>query len=500
MQVTVETTGGLTRKMTIAVPSADFEGQLADRLKSTASKVSLPGFRRGKVPLKEVQRRFGPSLRREVATEVVQSSLEDAVLREKLPMVGMPDVELVNVEPGDDLKFTATFEVLPDVDLVDMATLTVRKPVAEITEADVDDMVESLRRQRVEWEPVERPAAAEDRVVVDYAAKVEGEDAKSRERPDLAFVVGAGEVPEELDAAVPGMSVGETRVFPVTIHQHGGEGPDQIEAIGEIVLKAVETPSLPELDDAFFAALGVDTTEPGSDDAEDPVDSNLAKFRDSVRERMNADLLVAERNETKRQVMAALARAHVFEVPRVLLAEELAQEKRRMAQFMGIAPEDAELGELAWRRAEERIRTRLIVREIVNTEAMKPDDERIRARIDEMASAYEKPEDVRNWIYGDEEQLHNVELGVLEDQLVDHVLSRSIVESVTASYEDVVTGRSIPPDDSETESARPLPDDGPGEAGTTAEDRDNELPDGGHASKRGGRLRRWLSGERKKGA
>ena len=162
--------------MTVTVPSADFEGRLADRLKSTASKVSLPGFRRGKVPLKEVERRFGDSLRREVASEVVQASFEDAVRERELAMVGTPSVELLNVDPGADIKFTATFEVLPEIELVDLATLKVMKPVAEIGESDVDDMVESLRKQRVEWNSVERPAADEDRVVVDYAVRIDGED------------------------------------------------------------------------------------------------------------------------------------------------------------------------------------------------------------------------------------------------------------------------------------------------------------------------------------
>ena len=492
MHVSVETTSGLNRKMTITVPSADFEGRLADRLKSTASKVSLPGFRRGKVPLKEVERRFGPSLRREVASEVVQSSFEDAVRERELAMVGVPSVELLNVEPGDDIKFTATFEVLPEIELADLSTLKVRKPVAEIGESDIDDMVESLRKQRVEWDPVDRPVADEDRVVVDYAVKIDGEVAEGGERKDLTFVVGAGEVADELNAAVVGMSVGETRAFPISVHRHHEGGHEDVDGVGEVVMNRVEAPSIPELDEAFFAALGVGDEDDAAADSDgdegEAIPLGLSRFRDSVRERMAADLEVAARNETKRQVMAVLARAHVFQIPRALLDEELEQEQERAARYMGVPANEVNLPEPITKQVEDRVRTRLVVREIVNAESLTPDDERVRARIDELVAAYEKPEDVRNWIYADEEQLQRIELGVLEDQLVDHVLAQAAVEDVSASYKDVVTGRSIP---------LPAEEDPP----TAVADHDHAHETGGHApaAKKprglGGRLRRLIGGK-----
>ena len=467
MQVSVETTGSLTRKMTIAVSSDEFEDRIADRVRSTARKVSLPGFRRGRVPLREVERRFGASLRTEVASELVQSSLEEAFRQEAIPLVGNPAVELVNLESGADLEFTATFEVMPDVDLVDLSTLRVRKPVAEVGEADIDDMVESLRRQRTEWDVVERPVAADDRVIVDYSILIGGE-VHGEPQIDLSFVVGDNEVRAELDAAVVDMSVGETRSFPVDIQgdseQSLGETAAAAEAIGEASLKSVEAPSLPDLDEAFFAAFGVvdeadasATDGPATAVGEEPHDAeveeidnprhgferSLARFRANVRERMEAELQVAARSETRRQVMATLARAHGFELPRVLVEAELEQERERMAQLMGVPVEVAELGDAAHQRVRERIRTRLVIREIVQKEDMRADDARIRARIEEIAAPYEQPDEVRNWIYGDEEQLQRVELGVLEDQLVEHVLANATVVAVAATYEDVVTGTSI---------------------------------------------------------
>ena len=518
MQVSVETTGSLTRKMTVAVPSTEFEGRVANRVRSTARKVTLPGFRRGRVPLGEVERRFGASLRNEVASELVQSSLEDAVRQEDIPLIGTPSVELVNLDPGADLEFTATFEVLPDVDLVDLSTLRVRKPVAEISETDIDEMVESLRKQRTEWNPADRPVAADDRVVVDYSIKVGGE-VQGEPQVDLAFVVGSSQVLAELDTAVVGMSVGETRAFPIAIQRDSDESSGEEEGVGEVALKSVEAPSVPELDAAFFEAFGV-VAEAGvpDDDAAStdvaaagegdeatsegdrmpPVEPGepLQRFRANVRERMQAELEVAARNETRRQVMASLARAHGFELPRVLVEEELEQERGRMAQLMGVPIEHSHLGDIVHQRVRERVRTRLIVREIVQREGLQADDERIRARIEEIVAPYEQPDEVRNWLYGDEEQLQRVELGVLEDQLVEHILSLATVESVPASYRDVVTGNSIPdlPVDEPTDADLGSPfERSHGDDGREAPTTDSKAGEG-EGKPRKGRLRRWFGG------
>ena len=521
MQVSVETTGSLTRKMTIAVPSSEFEDRVADRVKSTAKKVALPGFRRGRVPLAEVTRRFGASLRNEVASELVQSSLEDAVRQEEIPLIGTPSVELVNLDPGADLEFTATFEVLPEVDLVDLSTLRVRKPVAEINETDIDEMVESLRKQRTEWNPVERPVAVDDRVVVDYSVKVDGE-VQGEPQLDFTFVVGSSQVLAELDTAVVGMSVGETRAFPITIQRDSNETSGQVEAIGEVALKSVEAPSLPELDEAFYEAFGVvndagssaDDAPPtdvvmsreggeesdeiggeGDDIPPDGAEGSLGKFRANVRERMEAELDVAARNETRRQVMASLAGAHRFELPRALVDEELEQERQRAAELMGVPLEHSNLGDIVEQRVRERVRTRLVVREIVQREGLQADDERIRGRIEEIVAPYEQPDEVRNWIYGDEDQLQRVELGVLEDQLVEHILSLANVESVPASYKDVVTGQSIPELPSDLSSDRP-PFEPDAEDGAEASDTDVTGEEREEKAARKGRLRRWFGAGR----
>ena len=183
MRVSIETTSGLERKVTVAVPSESFEEQIEKRLRSTAREAQLPGFRRGKVPVKEIRRRFGTSLRQEVAVELVESSYNDMVNQENLNPAGQPAIELVNIEADADLEFVATVEVLPEVELADFHTLRIGQPEAAIAASDVDAMVQNLREQRVAWTAVERPAAAQDRVRVDYTVQVDGKAIDDRARP-----------------------------------------------------------------------------------------------------------------------------------------------------------------------------------------------------------------------------------------------------------------------------------------------------------------------------
>lgn len=501
MQVSVETTGSLTRKMTIAVPSAEFETRIAKRVRSAAKEVSLPGFRRGRVPLREVERRYGAAIRNEVASEVVRSSLEDAVRREEIALAGTPSVEIVNIDSGTDLAFTATFEVLPEIDLVDLSTLRVRRPAAEVSESDVDAMVESLRRQRAQWNAVERPAAIDDRVLVDYSCKVDGE-VRGEPRTDFAFVVGSSRASSELDAAVAGMSVGETRSFPVTIQQDDNDNSGDVEAIGEVALKTVEEASLPALDLAFFESFGADAAAsadaaaaadaPAYATEADATATALGKFRADVRGRMTSELEVAARKAMRRQVMAALAESHAFELPRTLVEEELERERERLAR-LGVPLGVADLGETMRQRVEERLRIRLVVREIVQRETLKPDEARTRARIEEIAAAYEQPDDVRNWIYGDEEQFQRVERDVLEDQLVEHVLSKANVVSVPASYEDVITGNAIP-EPAVTGNAIPEPAGDEADIATPLEPDADREPESPKRQSKG--WLRWLAGGR----
>ena len=488
MRVSIETAQGLTRKMTIAVPSATFEGQFAEHVKKTAGQVKLPGFRPGKVPISEVRRRFGPRLRQEVASDLLQTSLQEAVQEQDLALASRADIEIVKLEAGADFEFTATFEVLPEFEVADLQELRIRQPVAEVSDADVDAMVQTLREQRVNWHQVDREAGEGDRLTIDYSLTVEGEVVVEGEGKSL--IVGSSGLLPELDQSVRGMTTGDTRVFPATLpgaaaagnpdhdhdhhdHDHDHEHDDHDhehddhehvhaaadadpetasgtdtpaaddsasdqattrQAIGKVTVHAVEESSLPDLDDEFFDQFGISDEEEGEGREE--------RFRADVRERMGVELGNALREAQRREALAVLGRSHRFDLPQAMVEAEVAQEKSRLAQMLNHVPD--ELPPVFVAMAEQRVRVQLAVSKIVTSEGMTADDQRVRDRIEEISSAYEESARVRNAIFADEEQLATIEASVLEEQVVEHIMARAQVEEVSTSYADVMNGRALP--------------------------------------------------------
>lgn len=488
MRVLVETTNGLERKVTVALPADSLQKLLDEEVRNTASKVKLPGFRAGKVPLKVVRKRYGEKLLQDAAASLLQTSLQDAVAKEQLSPAGSMNVDIVTLAAGKDFEYTATFEVFPEFDLAPFDTLRLRIPKAEIAEADIDNTVEQLRRQQMQWHPVERPAQAQDRVLVDYSLEADGETLESRDGMSIVVT----EADEGLDKAIAGMAVTETRTFPVTLrvrprdaaaddaadppddpgadetpepappaHQAAAQTPpadaetpadadDQVEtrnAIGKVTLRGVDEPHLPELDDAFFDSFGV---------AQE--DDRMVAFRRAVRDRMEVELDTAVRRASEREVLDALATAHDFDLPNVLVQGEIAASKERFTASFGSFPPSFE--ETLRTTAEETVRSRLVVRAIAERESITADDDRVDARIAEIASGYEQPADVRRFLRSTEEQLERIEAQVLQEHVVEKVLADANVATVEMPYAAVVANQKLPdeppaetPDEAATDEA-----------------------------------------------
>ena len=504
MRVSVETTNGLERKVTVAVPAESIQKLLDEQVRNTASQVKLPGFRQGKVPLKVVRQRFGEKLRQEAAASLLQSSLNDAVAQERLSPAGEIAVNLGTVAEGKDLEYTATFEVFPEFEIVPYGTLRVRKPETEIAESDIDSTVEQLRRQKVEWHPVERPARNDDRVLIDHSIEADGETLQSSEGQPRIVDDSDG----ELDRAIVGMSATETRTYPTTVwvreqraeaepevleldhdddpaHEDDQQGDDatsgaqsadasdaeqeasappseadaddeddipgeKLNAIGKVTLRTVEEPHLPELDDAFFDWFGV---------AEE--DDRMAAFRSAVRARMEVELDAATRRVQEREVLAALVTAHDFELPNALVEEEMLLQRARFEKAIGEFPEGFEVVVRA--NAEQGVRTALVIRAIALHEGITADDERVAARIAEIASAYEHPAEVRRFLQSDEEQLSRIESNVLREQVVEKVLAEATVTTVEMPYATAAAGIMPPLEDEEDEQDEALDEHSAGE-------------------------------------
>ncbi|MDP6377236.1 MAG: trigger factor [Pseudomonadales bacterium] len=457
MQVSVETTSGLERRLTIVVPSEEFETQITTRLTDARGKVHLPGFRPGKVPLKEVRRRFGRSVRVEVASELMESSFANAVQQEELMPAGQPSLEVLKMDPGIDLEFTATFEVFPSVALGDLGQVEVVRPEGEITDKDLKEMIARLREQRKTHEEVERAAKQGDQVTVDFQGRLEGELFEAGTGEDVEFSVGQGQMIEDFDEGVMGLSAGESREIDATF-------PDDYQAenlAGKTVqfaltVKKVAEELLPELDDAFFAQHGVE-------------EGGLPAFKDDVRQNMQREMEAAANNQVKQQVMDQLHKLHSLQLPHALVHREIHALKDQMLQQMQMygsaqAPEMPD--DLFQEQAQRRVSVGLVVNEIIKSAELEADDEKVRGRLEEMAQSYPDPQQVIEWYYGNPEQLESVQMAVLEEQVVEHVLEAATVDVLKSSYTDIVSGKTLPEAEEEAVEA----DQNSGEADAVDDD------------------------------
>ena len=327
MQVSVETTSGLERRLIVGVPAERIDSAVNSKLQEAAKTVRLDGFRPGKVPMKVMRQRFGQSVRMEVLGQVMNDSFYEAIQQQELKPAGQPSIEPKNIEEGRDLEFVATFEVFPDVELKDYSSVKVVKPVAELTEADLDKMVDNLREQRAAFETVERAAEDGDQVNIDYTGTKDGEEFEGGSAEGSDLVLGSGRMIPGFEAGIVGMSAGDEKVlslsFPEDYHNEELKG-----AAVEFKIKVndVKAKQLPALDEEFFKLFGV---EEGGEEA----------FRAEVRKNMQRELDNAIENRVKQQIMDGVLALHDdLQVPQSLITQEIdALRNQQLQQFGDLA-------------------------------------------------------------------------------------------------------------------------------------------------------------------
>jgi len=438
MDVSVETIEGLETRLTITLPSEDFENRLNAKLEDAKGKAKIPGFRPGKVPLKEVRRRFGPSLRAELAGEMMQNSFYEAIAQESLNPAGPPTLQVQKMEPNVDLEFTATFELVPTVEIAELSKVEIKRPSTEITEEDVDKMVDRLKEQRISYETVERESRVDDQVVVDFEGKLDGEIVESAGGTDVTLIIGKGQMIEDFETGAQGISAGNTTnfeaLFPEDYRAEELRGKTVEFAL---TMKEVKEAKLPELNDEFYKEFGV---EEGGEEA----------FRKEVLSNMEKELEGSIKNQLKQQVMDSLGELHEFAIPGPMIAREIQTLKdQMMGQFQqppGGKQNDFNLpDELFMDQAEKRVKLGLVVNEIISKFEIEVDQEKLDQHLQELASSYAEPEQVIGWYRGNPDQMQNLEMGVLEDQVVDHIISKAVVEEVVSDYDSVISGAAIAP-------------------------------------------------------
>ena len=430
MQVSIESSKGLERQVKIVVPAEKIDSEVLQRLQKATKTVNIKGFRKGKVPLNVVKQQYGKAVRQEVMGEVVNSSFYDAINQEDFKPVGQPKIEGIIDNDGQDLEYTATFEVYPEVKLADLSKVSISRPVADINSDDLEKMIDVLRNQQASFDETDKPAADGDKVNIDFVGTLRGKKefpGGSAEAQDLAL--GSNSMIPGFEDGLVGLSAGDEvdlkLKFPKDYHAEEIKGKAVTFAVK---VNTVSAKTLPALDDEFFKLYGV---EAGGEE----------KFREDVEANMQRELNNAIRSNVKNRIMDQLYKLNKVEVPEALVANEIIQLKKQMIQQFGGGQEfDLNMlpDDMFKDKAKRRASLGVIVSEVVKTESLTPNEDQVRNRIDEIASTYDQPSEVVDYYYSKPELLSSVEAVVLEDQVTELVLSKGKVKEEKLSYEDAV--------------------------------------------------------------
>jgi trigger factor len=428
MQVEV-TSKGLERRLTVALPAEQYDKEIVNRLKSLSQRVRVDGFRAGKVPLKVVEQRWGGSVRQEVREELANSSFYEAISKEKLRPVGMPHFEFQAEEPGAGLKYTVVFEVYPEFEIQMPTEFKVEKPSASISDADIDKMVENLRKQRQTWETVSRGAQEGDRVVMDFTGTLDGKEFPGNSAKEYAVVLGSGTLLGEFDSNLLGLKAGDEKGFDIQFPKdyHAQDLAGKLVHF-DVKIHGVAEGKLPDLDEEFFKSYGVK-------------EGGMEAFRAEIKATMQRELDQAIKERVKVQVMTALMAANPIEVPKALIDEEIVRIKEQGDNLGPSAGGVEQTGEALEERARQRVALGLILAEIIKKNQFKADPEKVRVAVNALAASYESPDEVVAWYYARKERLGNVEALVLEDQAAEWLTTQAEVQDKPASFEELVNSR-----------------------------------------------------------
>lgn len=429
MQVSVETTSGLERRVTIQVPAARVDEAVEARLKQTAKSARINGFRRGKVPMNYVRSQFGAEVRAEVVSEVIRTQYVEAITQEKLNPAGYPDIEAKVNEAGKDLEFVATLEVYPEVSVAPLSDVTVEKPVASVTDADLDKMIDVLRDQQAKFEVVERAATEADRVNIDFEGFIDGEAFEGGKAEGHDLGLSSGTFIPGFEAQLVGTSAGEEKDVNVTFpDDYQAEQLKGKNAIFKVKINSVSEKQQPELNDDFFKLYGVE-------------EGGLEAFRADVKKNMERELAQTIKNKVKEQVVNALIAGNEFDVPKALVDNEVnTLRQQAVQQFGGGQQFDASMlpAELFSEQAIKRVKLGLLMASVVEAKEIKVDDAEIRAYVETLAESYQDPQQVVEYYMNNQQMRQQLESAVLEEKVIEALLAEAAVAETEMSYDDAI--------------------------------------------------------------
>ncbi|MEZ5540536.1 MAG: trigger factor [Pseudomonadota bacterium] len=421
MEVSVENTGGLARRVTVQVPAERIEQEVRSRLQTMSRTARLDGFRPGKAPMRVLEQKYGRQVRLEIIEKMMSSTLQEALIQNSIRPAGIPSIEATNTRPGEPLEYVATFEVFPELQGQLNYAFTVVRPVVEIGADDINGMLDNLRRQRADWQVVERVARAGDQVVIDFEGSINGEAFAGNTASDMPLVLGSGSMIKGFEEQLEGLAAGAEKTLAITFPaDYPAAALAGKPASFQVRVKSVAEPVLPALDDDLASAYGI-------------ASGGIEALRTEVTRNMQRELRGLVGSKLKSQVFEKLLDHNPVDAPRQLVTEEVKALQAQASYRQRPADELAEL-------AAKRVKLGVIVSEIARQQNIQLDAERVRATIETIAGSYEKPEEVVQWYYANQEMLHGVQSSVIEEQVVDWIIEHAgvKVEDKSMSFSELV--------------------------------------------------------------
>lgn len=429
MQVSVETTSELSRKMTISIPEAKVAAQVESRLQSLAAKAKIDGFRPGKVPQSVVRKRYAQQVREEVLSDLIQSSFYEALRDEKIRPAGAPEIKAHKADEGEGLEYEANFEVMPDFVPMPLETLDVKRFACSVGDEDIDGMVTRLREQRIRWNSVNRPSASGDRVVISFEGWLGEESFTNGRSEGFQVVLGSAQMIPGFEDKLTGVEVGSTLNFELDFPEdYTGEKMAGQTGRFEVEVTAIEESIIPELDEAFLSAFGIE----GGD---------VEAFRADIRANMEREMKRALRSRTKSSVMDQLFERNTFNLPGSLIQDELNEiikPYQEAARNRKQALDDQALRDQMQPMARRRVSLALILGKLIDAHSVTVDKARVKVAVEDLASSYEDSAEVVRWYYAEPARLREVENMVVEDQIVDLVLEKARTVEEPISFQSLM--------------------------------------------------------------
>ncbi len=436
MQVSVEQTTELSRKMTVSIPEDVIQTKVNAKLKSLAREIKIDGFRPGKVPLSVVKKRHGAKVRDEVTGEVIQSSYFDALKEQDLNPAGMPHIHPVEDAETKGFTYTAEFELYPVISLDGIENIEATNPTAQVEDADFEAMLTKLKDQKKTWEQVERAAQENDRLTISFEGTCEDENFTEGKVEDFEVEIGSKKMIPGFEDQLIGLEVGADKTFSVTFpEEYGNEKLANKEATFTVNVSKIEASVLPEINADFAKEYGIE-------------DGDLEAFHTDVRSNMEKQLKQALHSELKKSVLDALFNGIQLTLPKALIDEEIKNMMKpyaENAEKQNMKLEDLNLPrDMFEEQAERRVALSLMLSNIIETQEIKLDEDKVRTMVEDVAESYDTPSEVVDWYYADDKRLNDVRQVVLEDQTVEWVMSQIKVSDETVSFDEIMSKQQQP--------------------------------------------------------